>query len=172
MPIPETSEPTLECPQPHLWNQYDVATAELEVLDFLTQLVRTIKPRLVVETGTYRGISACYIAKALKENGRGRLVTCETTPKDYERARKLLEKAKLSDVAECRLTSSLDLNIEAPIDLLFSDSSPDFRISEIEHFWPLPSPTSLILVHDVASSDLHKELRNQVLRADKDRKVS
>ena len=39
----------------------------------LYSLMRSLKPEIAVEVGTYRGYAACYMAQALKENGRGHL---------------------------------------------------------------------------------------------------
>lgn len=36
-------------------------------------LIRALKPKTVVEVGTYRGYAACYMARALQENGNGHL---------------------------------------------------------------------------------------------------
>lgn len=36
-------------------------------------LIRTLKPEAVVECGTYRGLSASWMARALQENGKGHL---------------------------------------------------------------------------------------------------
>jgi len=36
-------------------------------------IVRAMKPDVVVEVGTYRGYTACFLAKALQENKKGRL---------------------------------------------------------------------------------------------------
>ena len=67
--VPEYHRATPECPHPQLWSMYDSMTAEVEVLEFLRTLVTTIKPRLVVETGTFMGISTLWIAEALRMNG-------------------------------------------------------------------------------------------------------
>lgn len=37
----------------------------------LYALIRSLKPAVCVEIGTYRGYAACYMAQALKENGSG-----------------------------------------------------------------------------------------------------
>lgn len=42
----------------------------------LHSLVRNIRPRRVIETGTFIGISTLWIAAALKENGDGGIVRC------------------------------------------------------------------------------------------------
>jgi hypothetical protein len=36
-------------------------------------LMRSLRPRFVVEVGTYRGYAACYMASALQDNGAGHL---------------------------------------------------------------------------------------------------
>ena len=43
-------------------------TAEVEVLEFIATLVTTIKPRLVVETGSFLGVSTEWIARGLERN--------------------------------------------------------------------------------------------------------
>ncbi len=39
----------------------------------LYALMRSLRPTIAVEIGTYRGYAACYMAQALKENGAGHL---------------------------------------------------------------------------------------------------
>src|SRR3982075_1655219 len=80
---PEYHRPTPECPHPERWRMFDSMTAEVEVLEFLKCLVTTLKPRLVVETGTFLGISALWIAEGLQKNGFGRVVTCEYDQKVF-----------------------------------------------------------------------------------------
>src|SRR5437899_6207962 len=74
---PEYHRATPECPHPERWSMYDSMTAEVEVLEFLRCLVRTLKPQTVVETGTFMGISTLWIAEGLKANGFGKIITCE-----------------------------------------------------------------------------------------------
>lgn len=54
----------------------------------LYALVRLHKPRICVETGTYIGDSAEWIGKALRDNGTGSLVTCDTN-EEYVKAAQL-----------------------------------------------------------------------------------
>ena len=67
---------------------YDSMTAEVEVLEFLRTLVTTIKPNLVVETGTFMGVSTLWIAEAMRLNGFGRIISCEYDPKVFERPKR------------------------------------------------------------------------------------
>src|SRR5712692_4191409 len=77
---PEYHRATPECPEPERWSMFDSMTAEVEVLEFLRATVTTTKPRLVVETGTFMGISTLWIAEALQQNGSGRVLSCEFDP--------------------------------------------------------------------------------------------
>src|SRR5713101_7985523 len=71
---PEYHRATAESPHPEWWSMFDSLTAEVEVLEFLRSVVTTIKPELVVETGTVIRRSTLWIAEGLKANGRGRII--------------------------------------------------------------------------------------------------
>src|SRR6201998_1184570 len=88
---PEYHRATPECPHPERWSMYDSMTAEVEVLEFLRTLVTTTKPNLVVETGTFMGVSTLWIAEALRLNGFGRIVSCEYDPKVFETAKQKID---------------------------------------------------------------------------------
>jgi predicted O-methyltransferase YrrM len=148
---PEYHRATPECPHPERWSMYDSMTAEVEVLEFLRCLVTTIKPALVVETGTFSGISTLWIAEGLKQNGRGRVITCEFDPVIYANAKERIAKSGLADWIECRNESSLETRIDGTIDLLFSDSEQSIREEEVRRFLPQMNPHGLILVHDASS---------------------
>src|SRR5258708_26065665 len=75
---PEYHRATPECPHPERWRMFDTMTAEVEVLDFLKCLMTTVKPNLVVETGTFLAVSTLYMAEGLKQNGSGKIITCES----------------------------------------------------------------------------------------------
>src|SRR5437899_9772208 len=88
---PEYHRPTPECPHPERWRMFDSMTVEVEVLEFLKCLVTTVEPQLVVETGTFRGLSTLSIAEGLKQNGFGRVVTCESDPAVFSSAKERME---------------------------------------------------------------------------------
>ena len=131
---------------------YDAMAAELEVLDFLKTLVTTIKPELVVETGTFLGSSTLRIAEGLKENGFGRVITCESDPKVFEEARKRFLASGLAKWIELRNESSLEMKIDGRIDLLYCDSDLPLREQEVRRFLPQVNPDGLILMHDASSA--------------------
>jgi predicted O-methyltransferase YrrM len=154
----ETHRPTPECPQPAQWSMIDSMTAELEVLEFIATLVTTIKPRLVVETGSFLGVSTEWIAKGLKRNGFGKVISCEFDPVVYARAKERLEASPLKSWIELRNQSSLEMKIEGTIDLFFSDSDMPIREQEVKRFLPQINPNGIILMHDASSH--HKVVRD------------
>lgn len=167
---PESKAPTPECPHPERWRMYDSMTAEVEVLEFLKTLVTTIKPNLVVETGTFMGVSTLRIAEGLKENGFGRVITCEFDPKNYAAAKKRFEESGLLEWIDCRNASSLEIEVKGTIDLLFCDSDLALREKEVRRFLPQMNPNGIILMHD-ASSYL-KTVREAALRLEAEGLIS
>ena len=167
---PEYHRATPENPHPEWWSMYDSMTAEVEVLEFLRTVVTTIKPELVVETGTFSGISTLWIAEGLKANGRGRIITCEYDSKVYESAKARIATSGLADWIELRNESSLDMKVEGTIDLFFSDSDMPIREQEIRRFLPQINPYGMILMHD-ASSHL-KIVREAALKLEREGLIS
>jgi predicted O-methyltransferase YrrM len=149
--LPEYHRATPECPEPQQWSMIDSMTAEVEVLEFIATLVTTIKPRLVVETGSFLGVSTEWIARGLERNGFGRVVSCEFDTVVYEKAKARLEASPLKQWMELRNESSLEMQVEGTIDLLFSDSDIQIREAEVKRFLPQMNPNGVILMHDASS---------------------
>jgi predicted O-methyltransferase YrrM len=149
--LPEYHRATPECPEPQQWSMIDSMTAEVEVLEFIATLVTTIKPRLVVETGSFLGVSTEWIARGLERNGFGKVVSCEFDTVVYERAKARLEASPLKQWMELRNESSLEMQVEGTIDLLFSDSDIQIREAEVKRFLPQMNPNGVILMHDASS---------------------
>src|SRR5713101_7871756 len=148
---PEYHRATAECPHPEWWSMFDSMTAEVDVLEFLRSVVTTIKPELVVETGTFSSNSTVLVAGGVKANGPGRIITCEFDPKVYENAKARVAASGLAEWIELRNESSLEMKVEGTIDLLFSDSDMPIREQEIRRFLPQVNPYGLILMHDASS---------------------
>jgi predicted O-methyltransferase YrrM len=148
---PEYHRATPECPHPERWHMFDSMTAEVEVLEFLRTLITTVKPELVVETGTFLGVSTLWIAEALKHNGFGKIITCEYDPVVFAKAKARMDDSGLADWIEYHNASSLDLKVEGRIDLLFSDSDMSVREQEVRRFLPQMHPDGVILMHDASS---------------------
>jgi predicted O-methyltransferase YrrM len=130
---------------------FDSMTAEYEVLEFLRTLVTTIKPELVVETGSFLGVSTLWIAEGLERNGFGRVVSCEYDPVVFAKAQEKIAVSPLRSRIELRNESSLEMDVQGTIDLLFSDSDMPIREQEVMRFLPQMNPNGLILMHDASS---------------------
>ncbi len=168
--VPEYHRPTPECPHPERWSMYDSMTAEVEVLEFLRCVVTTIKPRLVVETGTFLGVSTLWIAEALRQNGFGKIITCEFDPKVFAEAKAKFDASDLREWIDYRNESSLEMKVDGTIDLFFSDSDMPIREQEVRRFLPQINPQGVILMHD-ASSHL-RVVREAALKLEKEGLIS
>ena len=166
--LPEYHRATPECPEPQRWSMIDSMTAEVEVLEFIATLVTTTKPRLVVETGSFLGVSTEWIARGLERNGplpdgaRAKVISCEYDAVVYAKAKERLAGSPLMPWIELRNESSLEMTVEGTIDLFFSDSDLPIREAEVKRFLPQINPNGIILMHD-ASSHL-KQVRDAALR--------
>ena len=87
-------------------------------------------------------------------------------PGDVEAVRKM----GLKKWIDLRNESSLDIKVNAPIDLFFSDSAIEIREQEVRHFLPQMGPDGLILMHD-ASSHL-KTVRQAALKMEEEGLIS
>ena len=163
---PEYHKPTPECPHPERWHMYDSMSAEVEVLDFLKALVVTLKPELVVETGTFSGLSTLRIAEGLQGNGLGKVITCEYDAKIYAAAVERFKSSGLSRWIEARNESSLETKIHGQIDMLFCDSETSIREQEVRRFLPQISPYGIIVMHDASST--MKAVREAALKMEQE----
>ena len=92
----------------------------------LYMLARHAGAWTIVEFGTSFGLSTLHLAAALRDNGGGRLVTCEFEPAKVERARANLVAAGLDDLVEIRVGDALQtLRADVPeaIDLVLLDGA-------------------------------------------------
>lgn len=108
-------------------------------------LVHALRPRLVLEIGTFAGFSAVAMASNLAPGGR--LITCELDPQRAAFARERIARAGLADRVELRLGPAL-ASIEAirqPIDLVFIDADKTGYPDYYEAVLPKLSPHGLIL---------------------------
>ena len=88
--VPEVSDPTGQ------YSMWDDGGCESDVGIFLYGFVRMLKPKRILSTGIYSGISDMYIAQALKDNGFGRTTALEYEQFHIDRARKLWEQMGVS----------------------------------------------------------------------------
>jgi predicted O-methyltransferase YrrM len=125
---------------------------------FLYSLARMVRPELVVEVGTQHGISTLWLARAVKDNGTGQLLSLDLF-EDTQVAvvQQSLERAGLSKQAELIAGPSTTIGAEAcrrsarPIDLLFIDG--DHRVEaatvDFEVLSAMVRAGGFVVLHDI-----------------------
>lgn len=140
------------CRETSLWSTRDEQSAEQEVSDFLYALVRLLKPRVVVETGCWKGDSTIAMARAVKENGRGMLYSCDIDKDLVKETLGWLEKEGLKAKVLCASGVELLKSFgEGEIDLAFIDSGDAaVRRGEIPHAIGRLKTLGCLVLHDTA----------------------
>jgi predicted O-methyltransferase YrrM len=90
----------------------------------LYMLARNRRAQTIVEFGTSFGISGIYLAAALRDEGRGRLVTTELDPIKADRAAQNFRDAGLAEWIEIRVGDAFETlasSVGGNIDLLLLD---------------------------------------------------
>jgi predicted O-methyltransferase YrrM len=124
-----------------------------DVGQLLYILTRSRKPELVVEFGTSYGISGIHFAAALRDAGRGRLVTTELDAAKAGCAQENFRAAGLADLIEIRIGDAfetLKAGIEGGIDVLLLDGWKPLYLPMLKFLEPRLAPGALIIADDLA----------------------
>jgi predicted O-methyltransferase YrrM len=116
-------------------------------------LTRSRSPRIVVEFGTSYGISGIHFAAALRDAGRGRLITTEFDAIKAGRAAENFRAAGLADLIEIRIGDAfetLKTGIEGGIDVLLLDGWKPLYLPMLKFLEPRLAPGALIIADDLA----------------------
>jgi hypothetical protein len=127
------------------WSQNPTVRIDQRLLYYL--LVRAVQPRTVFQSGTARGVGACLVAAALRENARdghpGRLVSTDLDPTQgygiVPPYSEFVDFVSGDSVATLRSET-------APIDLYIHDTIPgDQALREFSALRPRFSPHGLVI---------------------------
>lgn len=150
--VPESTIPSHFIRHSDKFTMVDRIAAETDTLYFLKALVHLLKPRFVLETGTYKGSTARAMGEALKAINFGQLTTIE-----LDEALALEAAKNLADLpVKVVNSSSLDYIPDQPVDLLFLDSHRPLRVKELFHYKNYLQPQTIIVWHD--SSPEHADV--------------
>jgi predicted O-methyltransferase YrrM len=116
---------------------------------FLELLVFALRPRLVLEIGTYSGYSALSMAPALPEGAR--IITCELKDEHADVAERHIAAAGLADRIGVRRGPALDTiaGLDGPVDLVFIDADKTGYLEYYEAVLPMLSERGLVVVDNV-----------------------
>jgi predicted O-methyltransferase YrrM len=115
-------------------------------------IARILRPAVVVETGTDKGLGSCVFAAALLRNGCGRLTTVDVNPESG-----YLISGKYADVVDRVIGDSrrtLQM-LDTPVDLFLHDSLHTFEheTAELDAVRPRLTDQSILLSDNAHGSD-------------------
>lgn len=132
----------------HMDKAYIPVPREVGSLLYLTALANGAKR--VAEFGTSFGISAIYLAAAMRETG-GHFIGTEKVPDKAGIARANLARAGLSNWAEVREGDAMQTlaAVEGPIDLVLLDGWKDLYLPVLELLKPRLRPGSVVMADNI-----------------------
>ena len=118
----------------------------------LELLVHATQARVVLEIGTFAGLSALAMAAGLPAGGR--IITCEIDRTRGEFARARFKAAGLEDRIELRLGPALETigTLDGPFDLVFIDADKTGYLDYYEAVLPKLSAHGLIIIDNTLRS--------------------
>lgn len=137
-------------------------SAEQGVFAYL--VARSIGARRIVEFGTSFGVSAIYLASAVRDNGGGLVIGSEFIASKAERARANIEEAGVGDFVEIRVGDAMETLADpgGDIDLLLIDGSKDLYLPILKMLAPRVRQGGVVLADNVLSPFIKKTLAGYV----------
>ncbi|MEO7993669.1 MAG: class I SAM-dependent methyltransferase [bacterium] len=121
---------------------------------FLHITAKAMRAEKILEVGSSKGLSTLWLAGALKEQGRGKLIGTELIEAKWQHANRLLEEFGLTDYAEIRLGDAFEVipKLQGPYDLAFLDAwKPDY-LRLYQTFKPLLRHGGLVIADNMISA--------------------
>jgi predicted O-methyltransferase YrrM len=132
-----------------LFSSFDGGSTEIEYLDFLTGLIRIVKPEMILETGTYRGFGTIALLRGVKANGFGKVVSIDIDQKQEP------NKLKHPDIEYVEADSLKWLaETDYKFQFAFFDSELKMRLDEyrICSDRKVVEPGSVVVFHDTSKT--------------------
>jgi predicted O-methyltransferase YrrM len=116
----------------------------------LYALVRMTKPQLVLDCGTYIGISAMFMAEALRDNCSGRIISIEHNSDTYGVARQVFAQTGYHEIELLHQEIETYHPTES-IDFLFLDTETADRVQQFVKLFPDLSSNAWVVFHDAGA---------------------
>ena len=124
----------------------------VEILNFLKQLVLTLKPELIAQP--LAGVpETMKFAEGLRENSFGKVICCDSGDQDFA-AKQKLAAAGLGGFVEFQNRSDAELRIDRNIDMFYLVGHLPNHMRLLTQFLPQMNPNGLIVVRDPSSKAL------------------
>ncbi len=120
--------------------------------EYLSDLVKKLNAKHVLEIGTSNGYSGIWLALGLRETG-GKLLTLDVDQGRRSLALKNFRATGVEDIVESRLGDALKIlpGLQGPFELVFIDAwKPDYK-KYLDLVLPLVPSGGVIVAHNVAS---------------------
>jgi caffeoyl-CoA O-methyltransferase len=116
---------------------------------FLTAVVAMLRPKAVLEIGTFTGYSALSMAEALPPDGR--IITCDISEEHVTIGRQHIAASPYADRIEIRVGPAIETvaTLDGPFDLVFIDADKPGYLGYYEAVLPKLSPDGVILADNV-----------------------
>lgn len=134
------------------YQAFNDAGVECEVGELLYAMVRVLKPKWVLETGTHRGISTVYMALGMLHNELGTIDTMEFIHEHYLYSSKVFELHP--SIGQHINNLEVDATKWMPkadrrYGLVLLDTEPNLRFGELLRFWDFIAGGAFIFIHDL-----------------------
>src|SRR3984957_20371480 len=122
----------------------------------LYALVRAIRPQTVVEFGTSFGISTIYLAAAVTDNGAGRVLTTELSPRKVAAAGANLREAGVDGPGTILPGDALETlaDLPGPVGLALLDGWKDLCLPVLRLLEPRLAPGALVVADDITFASM------------------
>jgi caffeoyl-CoA O-methyltransferase len=116
---------------------------------FLSFLVAMLRPRLVLEVGTFTGYSALSMAESLPPGGR--IISCDISEEHVAIARRHIDASPYAERIEIRVGPAINTlrTLDGPFDLAFIDADKTGYLDYYEEIVPKLAPAGVIAVDNV-----------------------
>lgn len=127
--------------------------------------IKKLKPKIVVETGTHRGLTTMYMAQALLENGSGELYTAD--PYEWGQVgnfRKFPEHEKIIHFYQEPGVSLAKYIEPGTVEFMFIDGFHEREevTAEIDALFPLLKEGAVVYFHDTLGSNKYCDVLGAV----------
>jgi predicted O-methyltransferase YrrM len=121
----------------------------------LYSLVRATRPGTVVEFGMSLGISAIHLASAVRDNGRGRVVTTELSAVKVAKAKRTFAETGLDDVITVLEGDALATlaGLDGTVEFVLLDGWKELYLPVIKLLEPRLTPGTLIVADNTSMDD-------------------
>ena len=132
------------------YSAFNTGSVECETGELLYAFTRIVKPKNILDLGTYKGVSAAYMGLAVRDNQNGGIVeSIEFDSQHWNDAEDLWIKLGILGTVILKKMKVEDFKPEFRYDLILIDTEPDQRWKQLLDFYPYLNPGGYVFLHDL-----------------------